>query len=106
MIKRFSSRRENLSASFIDKHLSDAILYDRIAGYFSSSMLEAAGEQIEAMHGKLRVVCNSDILPKDAETAKAAQHALRKSWCKSQPENLGELSKQHIKAEHCLSGSL
>ena len=49
-------------------------------------MLEVAGEQIESMIGKVRVVCNSDIHPKDAETAKSAQQALRKSWCHSRPE--------------------
>ncbi len=49
MIKRFSSRRERLDTSFINKRLSDAVSYDRIAGYFSSSMLEVAGEKIEAM---------------------------------------------------------
>ena len=42
-------------------------------------MLEVAGEQIESMIGKVRVVCNSDIHPKDAETAKSAQQDLRKS---------------------------
>jgi hypothetical protein len=93
MIKRFSSRRKKLDTSFINKRLSDSVTYDRIAGYFSSSMLEVAGEKIEAMDGKIRVVCNSDIHPGDAKTAKAAQLALRKSWCKSQPEELGELSK-------------
>ena len=97
MIKRFSSRREKLDTSFINKKLSDAVCYDRIAGYFSSSMLEVAGEKIEAMDGKVRVVCNSDIHLGDAKTAKAAQHALRKSWCKSQPEELGELSKNRFK---------
>ncbi|MFH2039532.1 MAG: phospholipase D-like domain-containing anti-phage protein, partial [Chloroflexota bacterium] len=82
--------------SFINKRLADAVSYDRIAGYFSSSMLEVAGEQIESMIGKVRVVCNSDIHPKDAETAKAAQQALRKSWCHSQPEQLGDLSKNRF----------
>ncbi|MBT6340362.1 MAG: DEAD/DEAH box helicase family protein [Desulfobacula sp.] len=96
MIKRFSSRGSRLDTSFINKKLSDAVSYDRIAGYFSSSMLEVAGEKIEAMNGKVRVVCNSDIHPRDAKTAKAAQHVLRKSWCGSRPEELGELSKNRF----------
>ena len=93
MIKRFSSRRDQLDTSFLNKKLADAVSYDRIAGYFSSSMLELAGEQIESLNGKMRVICNSDIHPKDAETAKSAQFALRKSWCNKEPEKLGELSK-------------
>lgn len=93
MIKRFSSRREKLDSKFINERLINAVSYDRIAGYFRSSMLEIAGEQIESLTGKVRVICNSDIDPKDAETAKMAQLALRKSWCDGQPEHLGELSK-------------
>jgi superfamily II DNA or RNA helicase len=96
MINRFSSRREQLDTSFINKRLNNAISYDRIAGYFRSSMLEVAGEQIESMNGKVRLVCNSEIDPKDAETAKAAQQALRKSWCDGNPENLGESSKDRF----------
>ena len=93
MITRFSSRREPLDSSFINQRLVNAVSYDRIAGYFCSSMLEVAGEQIESMQGKVRLVCNSDIDPRDAETAKAAQQALRKSWCDGNPEQLGEASK-------------
>ncbi len=96
MIKRFSSRREKLDTTFINKRLINAVSYDRIAGYFRSSMLEIAGEQIDTMNGKVRVICNSDIDPKDVETAKAAQQALRKSWCDCNPELLGELSKNRF----------
>jgi superfamily II DNA or RNA helicase len=96
MITRFSSRREQLDASFINDRLIHAVSYDRIAGYFRASMLEVAGERIEAMTGKVRLVCNSDIDPKDVETAKAAQQALRKSWCEGNPENLGEHSKERF----------
>jgi hypothetical protein len=88
MIRRFSSRRQNLDASFINERLIRAVSYDRIAGYFRSSLLEIAGEQIENLDGTIRVVCNSDIDPKDVVTAKAAQQALRKSWCAGEPEKL------------------
>ncbi|ETR67527.1 MAG: hypothetical protein OMM_11499, partial [Candidatus Magnetoglobus multicellularis str. Araruama] len=96
MINRFSSRREKLDSTFINERLVHAVSYDRIAGYFRSSMLEIAGEQIESLNGKVRVVCNSDIDPRDLETAKLAQFALRKSWCDGHPELLGELSKQRF----------
>ncbi len=38
------------------------------------------------MTGKVRIICNSDIDPKDMETAAAAQAALRRSWCSGRPE--------------------
>ena len=55
MIKRFSSRRKNLDTSFINKRLSDAVSYGRIAGDFRSSMLEVAGEKLEEMDGRVYV---------------------------------------------------
>ena len=96
MIRRFSSRLQKLDASFINERLKDAVSYDRIAGYFRSSMLEVAGEKLEEMNGRVRVVCNSDINPEDAKTAKAAQQALRRSWCEGNPEKLGEPSKDRF----------
>ncbi len=96
MIRRFSSRLQKLDTSFINDRLKGAVSYDRIAGYFRSSMLEVAGEKLEEMAGKVRVVCNSDIDPEDAKTAKAAQQALRRSWCEGNPEKLGEFSKDRF----------
>ena len=88
MIRRFSSRRQKLDASFINERLKDAVSYDRIAGYFRSSLLEVAGEHLKSLDGNIRVVCNSDIEERDVLTAKAAQQALRKSWCAGEPEKL------------------
>jgi len=96
MISRFSSRRQPLDASFIKDRLKRAVSYDRIAGFFRSSLLEVAGEQLESLDGKIRVVCNSDIDQRDVSTAKAAQHALRKSWCAGEPEKLGRGSKDRF----------
>ena len=96
MINRFSSRRQPLSPSFIQKKLKGAVSYDRIAGFFRSSLLEVAGEQLETIAGKIRVVCNSDIDRRDVGTAKAAQMAMRKSWCAGEPEKLGEGSKNRF----------
>lgn len=88
MLQRFSSRRESLAFSFLCKRLTGATSYDRIAGYFRSSILEIAGEQLEAVSGKVRVVCNSDICKKDMETLRAADYAQRRSWCEGHPEEL------------------
>ena len=87
-IRRFSSRRERLDRTFLNARLNGAQSYDRIAGYFCSSLLEIAGETIEAVAGPIRMVCNSDLDRLDIETAKAAQLAIRQSWCAAQPEAL------------------
>lgn len=88
MINRFSSRQQQLGDSYISKRLKNAKSYDRIAGFFRSSMLEIAGEAIESMDGIVRVVCNSDLDERDVVTAKSAQLAMRKSWCSGEPEKL------------------
>jgi PLD-like domain len=69
-----------------------AVSYDRIAGFFRSSILEVAGEALEKLEGTIRVVCNSDLSVQDVETAKAAQQAIRRSWCAGEPENSPHLS--------------
>ena len=86
MLRRYSSRRQKLDESFLNDRLRGAKAYDRIAGYFSSSILEVAGEAIDAIDGQVRVVCNSDLDPRDVETARAAQQAMRREWCASEPE--------------------
>ena len=85
-MRRFSSRRQALDESFLNDRLRGARSYDRVAGYFSSSILELAGEAIDALEGKVRVVCNSDLDPRDVETARSAQQAMRREWCASEPE--------------------
>ena len=70
MINRFSSRMVKLEQSFLTDRLKDAKSYDRIAGYFRSSILEIAGEALETVSGKVRIICNSDLNIKDVQTAK------------------------------------
>lgn len=65
-------------------HLRNAVSYDRIAGYFRSSILEVAGEEIEAVAGPVRIVCNADLNPNDVRTARAA--AVAKEWMDVPPE--------------------
>ncbi|MFC1994404.1 SNF2-related protein, partial [Chloroflexota bacterium] len=85
-IRRFSSRRQRLDQSFLVDRLHKAKSYDRIAGYFSSSILETAGEELETVSGQIRVICNSGLRPQDVITARAAEVAIRQEWCQSQPE--------------------
>lgn len=93
MINRFSSRRERLDTSFLNRRLEGAKSYDRIAGYFSSSILEVAGEALDTVEGKVRIVCNSQLEAEDVKTAWAALAAIRKEWCAEEPEKMGAESR-------------
>ena len=102
MLNRHSSRREPLDSGFLTERLANSSSYDRIAGYFSSSILEVAGEALDSIEGKIRVVCNSGLSRADVEVAKAAQAAMRREWCDSRPEELGDLAKPRFKRLHDL----
>lgn len=87
MMQRHSSRRSRLDQSVLTQRLSGAVSYDRIAGYFRSSLFEVAGEALASVAGPVRIICNSDLDPQDLITAAAAQAALRRSWCAGKPED-------------------
>lgn len=87
MLQRHSSRSIRLHQAVLLQRLNGAISYDRIAGYFRSSLFEVAGEAIRQVTGPVRVICNSDCDPQDLATATAAQAALRRSWCAGKPED-------------------
>ena len=70
----------------LSQRLAGAVAYDRIAGYFRSSLFEVAGEALDQVQGPIRILCNSDLDPQDVVTAAAAQAALRRSWCECQPQ--------------------
>ena len=70
MINRFSSRTNNLGETFFKNSLENAVNYDRIAGYFSSSIIEIAGEYIDKMQGKVRIICNSQLQIDDVKFIK------------------------------------
>lgn len=89
MIERFSSRTQPLS-EMLPRLLEGAVGYDRIAGYFSSSILDIAGESIDGMTGDrpIRIVCNSDLSPVDVLTARAAHQAMVREWKLSLPQDI------------------
>lgn len=87
-IQRFSSRRHKLDKAFLSTRLQGATIYDRIAGYFNSSLLDLMAEELEAVSGQIRVVCNSDLDALDVQTARAAAQAQRLSWVSTRPEKL------------------
>ena len=86
MLERHSSRRNRLDHTVLAQRLDGAVSYDRIAGYFRSSLFEVAGEAVSKVAGPVRIICNSDLDPQDLVTAAAAQAALRRSWCAGKPE--------------------
>ena len=89
-MRRYSSRHAPLD-DFLARALAGATAYDRIAGYFSSSVLELAGEAIEQVAGQVRVICNSQLDPLDVSTARAAQLAQRREWADSIPKTCHHL---------------
>ena len=108
MITRYSSRETPLDASFLTEKLANAQSYDRIAGYFRASIFEVAGEALDSVTGVIRVICNSDLNPDDVVTAKAAQQAMRRSWCAGEPELLPESTHKRLQKlyNYLVSGKL
>lgn len=78
-IKRFSSRTDRLDASFLMKHLVGARSYKRIAGYFTSSLFEVAGEALESIP-EVKIVCNVDIHPDDLKVAQLREAKMLGRW--------------------------
>ena len=100
MIQRYSSRRSPLK-DFLATRLQGACRYDRIAGFFSSSLLEVAGEALERMTPEsgetcIRVVCNSCLDPLDVQTARAAKWGMHREWCASLPAEIGASMKARL----------
>jgi hypothetical protein len=89
VLTRYSSRRGPLR-DFLVHLLTGATAYDRIAGYFSSSILEVAGEPLDRMApgACVRVICNSELDPLDVHTARAAKAAMYTEWCRSLPGDI------------------
>lgn len=74
-IRRFSSRTERLSHVFLKDRLNGAKEYDRIAGYFRSSIFELAGEELSTID-RVRIVCNSDLDPRDIRASRLARDSM------------------------------
>ena len=77
MLRRFSSRRAGLYAEFLKPRLTGATGYDRIAGYFQSSLLELASESLADIL-RIRIVCNTEVSAEDVKTVRMASGSRRK----------------------------
>ena len=84
-IRRFSSRTHRLDASFLMQHLACAKSYKRIAGYFTSSLFEVAGEALEHIP-EVKIVCNVDIHPDDLKVAQLRESKMLGRWNERAPE--------------------
>lgn len=85
MITHHSSRILPIDKSFLVTKLDHARGYDRIAGYFSSSIFEVADEVMDTISGPVRVICNTHLDVQDIKSARFAS-ALWHEWCESTPE--------------------
>ena len=70
-LQRFSSRRSRLYESFLKQRLGRAQSYDRIAGYFQSSLLSLAADELKGIQ-KVRIVCNTEVNPADIHAVRQA----------------------------------
>jgi SNF2 family DNA or RNA helicase len=78
-VRRFSSRTHRLDATFLLQHLAGAKSYKRIAGYFTSSLFEVAGEALEHIP-EVKIVCNVDIHPDDLKVAQLRESKMLGRW--------------------------
>jgi SNF2 family DNA or RNA helicase len=90
-IQRYSSRTHQLDQTVLTKYLKQAKRYHRIAGYFTSSLFEIAGEHLDGIED-VRIVCNSDVRSEDIKVAKIQESKL-----------LGRLNSLPVEAESLLN---
>lgn len=78
-IRRFSSRAQRLDQTILLEHLKGARSYKRIAGYFTSSLFEVAGELLDDIP-EVKIVCNVDIHPEDLRVAQLREAKMLGRW--------------------------
>ncbi len=110
MIKRFSSRQGRLQHVFLKETLRGARRYLRIAGYFRSSLFELVNEELDGLE-EIRIVCNSDLDPRDIGVARTAREqglALKEKWNEQTPPADAALRQDRYQKlfKHLSSGKL
>lgn len=99
-INRFSSRRQRLDHAFLTDRLQGAKSYNRIAGYFRSSIFELVGEEI-ANIPRVRIVCNSELDAADVAVSKHVRESLLKErWNEAPAEVEALLHKERYRKLH------
>lgn len=79
VLKRFSSRTEQLDTEFLADSLKGATKYLRIAGYFRSSIFELVGEELSQIP-EVKIICNSELDLADFQVATGRNIALKERW--------------------------
>ncbi|MDO4636488.1 MAG: helicase-related protein [Lautropia sp.] len=95
-IRRFSSRTHRLDTGFLMQHLVGAKSYKRIAGYFTSSLFEVAGEALEHIP-EVKIVCNVDIHPDDLKVAQLRESKMLGRWNERSPEAEALLNRERYR---------
>lgn len=95
-ITRMSSRTHALDQSFLAEHLKGALRYRRIAGYFTSSLFEVAGELIEQIP-EVQIVCNADIQGEDLRVAQVCEAKLLGKWNEHSVETEALMNRERYK---------
>jgi len=81
VIRRTSARDGQLYDRVLAPLLQHAVTYDRIAGYFSSSILPLIARDLAVSSGHMRVLCNDHLAAAEVRTARAARLAgIREEW--------------------------
>ena len=96
MINRHVFHRQQTGSSFLTERLQNAVGYDRIAGYFDSSLLEFAGEAFENVNGSIRIICNSRLNPDDVRQAVKAEHEQKVQFLSHDPGELAKGGKERL----------
>lgn len=78
-ITRYSSRTGKLKDTFLLKYLQGARSYKRIAGYFTSSLFEIAGEALDSIPD-VKIVCNSELSEQDLRIAHRGNPMMVRKW--------------------------
>jgi len=110
MISRFSSRQGRLQHVFLKETLANAKRYQRIAGYFRSSLFELVNEELEQID-EIRIVCNSDLDPQDIGVARTAREqglSLKEKWNEQAPPADAAIHRGRYQKlfKHLISGKL
>ena len=109
MLTRHSSRRNRLDKAVLNQRLEGAVSYDRIAGYFRSSLFEVAGEAInglvaQSVEQRTENPCVGGSIPPQATSypnvfvESACQHAMQISengLDLSSDTNIGSVGRLH-----------
>ena len=105
MLNRYSSRTSSLFDDFLRQRLTGATHYCRIAGYFQSSLLELASEELADIP-KVQIVCNTEVNPDDVITVRSAtgsrraeleENLLRLAWNSGQFTRLVDVHGDAVK---------